>query len=79
MDEQPNGNGNRIDRIVRRREAAELLGISERTLHRMSLPIIRISQRAVGYRESVIAAQIANREAVDDKAIRSGPRRAATL
>jgi predicted DNA-binding transcriptional regulator AlpA len=63
MDEQPNGNGNRIGRIVRRREAAELLGISERTLHRMSLPSIRISQRAVGYRESVIAAHIANRQA----------------
>ena len=64
MDEQPNGNGNRIDRILRRKQAAELLGISERTLLRMSLPSIKISERAVGYRESVIAAHIASREAV---------------
>jgi predicted DNA-binding transcriptional regulator AlpA len=57
-------NGNRIDRVILREEAAELLGIHVRTLTRMSLPSVKISQRAVGYRESVIEAYIASREAV---------------
>ena len=54
-------NGNRIDRVIRREEAAELLGNSRAHAHQAS---VKISQRAVGYRESVIEAYIASREAV---------------
>ena len=46
------------------RKPQSFSAIHVRTLTRMSLPSIKISQRAVGYRESVIEAYIASREAV---------------
>jgi hypothetical protein len=54
--------GNRIDRILRRKQAAEILGVSTRTLIRMGLPHIKISERVTGYCESAIADHIASRE-----------------
>lgn len=57
----------REDRILTRREAAELLRISERTLDRLAatecgLRRIRLSPRRIGFRASEISAY-AQREA----------------
>lgn len=55
-----------LDRIRTRKQVADLLSVSTRTLTRMENrgelpPRIRITDRRVGYRESDIAAFIASR------------------
>jgi len=51
-----------IDRVVPRKEAAELLGVSIKTLQRLEklkqLQPIYITDRIIGYRESAIRRRI---------------------
>jgi predicted DNA-binding transcriptional regulator AlpA len=58
----------RIDYVRSRRETADILGISLRTLGRMESrrelpPRIRVSERIYGYRDSAINQFIASRTA----------------
>jgi predicted DNA-binding transcriptional regulator AlpA len=51
------------ERLLTAREVAAIVGVSPKRLYELGIPAVRISDRALRWRPSTVAAWIAQREA----------------